>query len=218
MSRVRRAADEMCRLGIRAIDWVLRRFYRVKPFTDAPDCILRLAPGRSRESILLSDGTRVGVGDPVIELHLWNERLAALPQSRLTLGWGRRLMRGLEASLRLLAAHLEQNPGTRSAVALRGEFGFLMDLRVAEAVATRLGIDIRLKELPGLRIWRRAFWDNVYSYLLLWTFSPASMHGKRLPGLNRAVIWMSLDRLLERYGTREAPAEEALRSEGAGVW
>lgn len=205
------------RAGIRGIDWILRRYYGVYPFTYEPGCIFRLAWGRSREERQLSDGTRIQPGDPLIHLHLWNERLKDLPQDRTSLAWGRDLVRMGTSSLSMLAAHLSAVERGHSVVALRGESGFLTDLRAAKLIAVPLGFDVVLKELPGLRVWRRAFWDNFYSYLLLWAFGPASMRGKRLASLNRVVIWMSRERLFERYGREPSEAAVAWRTEGGAV-
>ncbi len=205
------------RMGIQGIDWILRRYYGVYPFTDREGCILRLAWGRSREERQLSDGTRIQPGDPLVHLHLWNERLRDLPQDRGSLGWGRQLMRMMVSSLSMLAAHLNEIEGGPSVVALSGESGLLTDLRAAKVVAIPLGFDVVLKEPPGLRVWRRAFWDNFYSYLLLWAFGPASMRGKRLASLNRVVIWMSRERLFERYGRGPSEVVAAWRTEGGAV-
>jgi hypothetical protein len=117
----------------------------------------------------------------------------------------------------MLAAHLGEVQGGQSVVALRAEFGFLTDLQAARLIAVPLGFDVVLKELPGLRMWRRAFWDNFYSLLLLWVFDPASLQGKRLASLNRVVIWMSRERLTERYSRRPAEAEAAWHTERSAV-
>ena len=57
------------------LDTVLRRFHQVHEFSDAPDCMFRIALGRAREEALLSDGTVVHAGDPLGMLHCWNKRL-----------------------------------------------------------------------------------------------------------------------------------------------
>lgn len=205
------------RIGLRGIDWILRRYYGVYPFTFEQGCILRLSWGRSSEEQQLSDGTCVRPGDPLVHIHLWNERLKDLPQDRASLAWGRDLVRMLTSSLSMLAAHLDEVQRGQSVVALRGEFGLLTHLWAARVIAVPLGFDVVLKELPGLRVWRRAFWDNFYSYLLLWVFGPASMRGKRLANLNRVVIWMSRERLIERYGRGPSEAQAAWHAERSEV-
>lgn len=102
-------------------------------------------------------------------------------------------------------------------VALRAEFGFLTNLRAARLIAVPLGFDVVLRELPGLRVWRRAFWEDFCSYLLLWVFGPPSLQGERLASLNRIVIWMSRERLIERYSRRLSVAEAAWHIERSAV-
>lgn len=188
------------RYAIRAIDWIVRFAYRVKPFTDDPDCILRIAPSRSKRQLLLSDGVQVKVGDPILVIHFWNERLGGSPQDRIALGWGRYMLRRFNASLRMLAAYLDQHPWANDIVALRGDLDFVKDVLPAKTVFMRLGFDVVPKERPGARFWRRAFWDNLYSYFLMWAFNPGSLRGKRLSEMVRVELWISRERLAQIYG------------------
>ena len=55
------------------LDALLRYFYRIREFTDDPNCLLRLAMKQASTPLSLSDGTRIMPGDPVGELHLWND-------------------------------------------------------------------------------------------------------------------------------------------------
>jgi hypothetical protein len=188
------------RYGIRAIDWVLRKFYRVTPFSDEPECILRIARDPSRWRASLSDGVEVRPGDPIIQLHLWNERILEFLQSYETLGWTRSLLRRFIKSLRILNEYLNQQAWGNEIVAMRAEFGFLVSLELAGPILSSLGFDVKPVERPKGRFWRRAFWDNFYSYLLMWTFNPKSLRGKELTNLLRTELWISRDRLRERYG------------------
>ena len=57
------------------LDALLRHFYRIREFTDDPNCLLRLAMKPASTPLSLSDGTMIMPGDPVGELHLWNDHL-----------------------------------------------------------------------------------------------------------------------------------------------
>ncbi len=202
------------RLCIRAIDGILRRAYGVRPFTHEAGCILRVSYGPSPRDASLRDGTVVRTGDPIVHLHLWNERLLKLFRRNTSLGWGRYLLQQSTRSLELLACHLGQR-APQGYVALRGELSFVTQLRSIRPALERLGFEVVLKEAPGWRVWRRAFWDNFYSYLLLWTFGPQSLRGKRLGALQRVEVWMSRAELLARYaarsqGTPSQPAESGV--------
>jgi len=204
----------LARLGVRALDGILRRAYGVHPFTEEPACILRISFGPSPGAVRLRDGTRIRRGDPIIHLHLWNERLLALPRERSSLGWGRSLLQQAAHSLQLLAHHLHSGPGS-SAVAVRGELGFVTQLRSIRPALERLGFDVRLKEAPGWRVWRRACWGTVYSVPRLWACGAHSLRGRELGELRRVEAWMSGAELLARLGGGAGRASS--QSVGRGV-
>jgi hypothetical protein len=191
----------LARSAIRGIDWLLRRSSRCEEYSTHPDCLLRVSPVTSDTDIELSDGTLIHKGDPLLELHLWNERLIShvLPLEDLALG--RAILRYLRASLRLLNEWVTSHPMEGDYRGVRAEFGMFVDLRQAEAILGRLGFDVVLKERPGFRFWRRAFWDNLFSMALMWTFNPRFAYTRRLHELTRGRAWMSLHELQRRFPT-----------------
>ena len=58
----------------------------------------------------LNDGTRIMSGDPVSELHLWNDHVPQFPSGGPTLGWARRAHALMVHSLSLLADHVATEP------------------------------------------------------------------------------------------------------------
>ena len=51
--------------------------------------------------------------------------------------------------------------------------------------------------------WRfTEFWQNFYSYALIWTFNPNSLRGKPLSAIERLDLFMSRKMLRERYGEK----------------
>jgi hypothetical protein len=178
------------------IDWLLRLFYRIVPYDDDPVCILRVSPGRSDRIIVLSEGRKIGEGDFILCLHLWNERIGELSIESDSLVWGNLLLHRLRASLILLAEYVTHHPQSDHIEAVQGEMGFVTKLDPAQSIFNDLGFDVVLKDRPGLRFWRRTFWDNFYSYLLMWAYHPMSMQGKSLADLYRIQIWMSKERLM----------------------
>jgi hypothetical protein len=187
------------RWAIQGIDGLLRRYYGVVPFSNHHDCLFRISPGTSDVDMLLSDGTQVHKGDPVLDLHLWNERLASLLLPWTDLARGRALLRHIIISLRLLSGWYRSPSNQGSFVALRAEFGMVAEIRQVEAILRRFGFDTVVKERPGFRIWRRAFWDNVFSMALMWTFNPEFARTRCLTQLSRTRAWISLERLHERF-------------------
>jgi hypothetical protein len=75
------------------------------------------------------------------------------------------------------------------------------DSPVLGSLAARLGFEaVNLTAEAGR--WGRFahFWENIFSWALMWTFNPGSLRGKRFLRLQRYRLWMSRRTLLERYG------------------
>ena len=194
------------RLGrwlVRRLDALLRRCLRVHTFSDDPACILRLSPGQAREALVLADGTRIEPGDPVVDIHFWNERLPAMPDAGPDLRWAREMYRCFTASLRLLADYLEHSPTLGGIRAIRAEYGFSSEagLDAQRGLYERLGLEVR-RVRAARGAWGRfaEFWENLFSYWLIWTYNPASLKGKRFLDLERCQVWMSRQALYARYG------------------
>jgi hypothetical protein len=199
MKPINRTIWNLLRAGVRVIDSILRVFYRIETFSEDPACLLRISLGRSQGDITLSDDWEVKKDDPVLDVHLWNERLVIMLAEASGIGVATRLLKDFEVSMKLLAAHLCRDRSPNPDLPLRAEFGFVTDIRPAKFILNRLGFDVLLKESPGLRFWRRAFWDNFYSFGLALAFNPDHMRGKRLADLLRIQVWMSPKRLEQRY-------------------
>ncbi|NIN67902.1 MAG: hypothetical protein GTO63_24985 [Anaerolineae bacterium] len=187
---------------VRGLDLLLRRHGRVQEFTQDDECILRISLTTDKTDVQLSDGTRVRAGDRICELHLWNEHIPSMPVDGPDLLWGVRFYRLAVKSLRSLAAYMETD-GLQDVVALGGQMAFLEkdDSPVLASVASQLGFDVVNLTAQAGR-WGRFthFWENVFSWALMWTYNPGSLRGKRFLRLQRYRLWMSRRSLLGRYG------------------
>ena len=190
------------RAMVLGLERLLRRQGRVQEFTRDEECILRIAFTASKHDVELSDGTKVRAGDRICELHLWNEHIPPMPLEGPDLRWGVRFYRLAVKSLRSLAAYITAEE-LEDIVALGGQMAFLEkdDSPVLASVAVQLGFDIVNLTAQGGR-WRRFthFWENMFSWALMWAFNPASLRGKRFLRLQRYRLWMSRRTLLQRYG------------------
>ncbi len=184
-------------------DLVLRRQRRVKEFTQDEGCILRIALAVCRKDIELSDGTKVQSGERICELHFWNERLPPMPREGPDLRWGLEFYRQAVRSLRSLVAYIVAEQGLEDIVALRGEMalpGGDQLLPFARA-GSQMGFDVLNLTLEADRWGRfKHFWENIYSWALMWAFNPGSLRRKRFLRLQRYQFWMSRQTLLQRYG------------------
>jgi hypothetical protein len=188
------------RTAIRAFDRALCRRYRVFEFDDSPDCVLRLQTSHAAHPICLGDGTLVQRGDPVLMLHVWNERVPLIGPDGPDLAWAARFQRMLLASLRSAARWLAARPD-------------LAGVRAVGAVTVLVGPDDKRGGLLG-RMGMQAipyrnplgrfgeFWENFYSWALMWAYSPASLRHRRLLTVRRREFWISA----KAFGTRYGPA------------
>ncbi len=187
---------------VRGLDLLLRRHGRVQEFTQDDECILRISLTTDKTDVQLSDGTKVHAGDRICELHLWNEHIPPMPVDGPDLTWGVRFLRLAVKSLRSLAVYMATDE-LQDIVALGGQMAFLEkdDSPVLASVASQVGFDIVNLTAQAGR-WGRFthFWENVFSWALMWTYNPGSLRGKRFLRLQRYRLWMSRRTLLGRYG------------------
>lgn len=181
---------------VRRFDALLRRLLGVYEFTQDERCILRLGRGRCRRAIRLADGTTLARGDPLLMIHLWNERLPPMPAGGADFAWVVRFLRAWEVSLRLLAVYWRTNPELAQVRALYGVFAVpdSAERRTHEQALRRLGFEI---VYPPPTPWRRFahFWENLYNWAILWTYNAPSLRWRRFHELVRCQLWMSRDRL-----------------------
>jgi hypothetical protein len=206
----RRAARNL----IRGIDFLWRRTQGVEKFTYEEGCILCVAFGRSGADQKLSDGMVIRRGERVGKLHLWNGHIPVMGSSGPDLTWGlisySRFVRFLGA-LSIFADGDERFDEIR---AFRGEMAFARAdaEKRAQRIARAFGFDFVRVPYSASR-WGRfvEIWKNIYSWLLIWTFNPASLRGKGLLQLRRYQLWISREALRTRY----APLVAGGRDEAA---
>ncbi|MFU8831079.1 MAG: YkoP family protein [Wenzhouxiangella sp.] len=185
----------MIRRMLRGFDRWLWRRQGVYEFSDHPDCIFRVQRTNTDRRFPL-DGDELAPGAPVLEIHLCNEKVPALPATGMSLAWaveGRKLML---TSLRELAEYI-QKPGMQD---VRGIFGVTVvagDSLGAKRLFRRLGFDWSPADEQRGRL--AAFWLNVHGWLLMWAYNHVSLSKRRLLRMRRACIWMSREKLVKDY-------------------
>lgn len=190
---------------VRLLDGVIRQSSHVFEFSSDPDCLLRLQFASAPRPIHLSD-TTLAAGDPVLLLHLWNERLPPFPPGGADLPWALTTLRRFKRSLYLAAEFLQTDP---RAAPVRGVGGMtiLLDAGLhatGRQFVQQLGFQVFPYSSPLGRFGE--FWENFYSWIILWTFNPRSLPRRSLFSLRRAEIWISREAFLSRFGP-PAPAE-----------
>jgi hypothetical protein len=188
---------------IRAFDRVLRRTLGVREFDADPQCLLRIRLTRARRALPLP-GAVVPAGARVVELHLWNERIPPMASQGADVAWAASVGRRFLHSLRLLARYVQEEPGLREARALGG--ATVLAPRSSQGLTTRLGFQSLPYHHPLGRF--AEFWENAYTWALMWTFNRSSLQKRSLLHLRRSEIWMTAEDFLSRYGgSRLAPPD-----------
>lgn len=191
---------------VRGLDTLLRRYYGIYEFSHEEGCLFRLSIIPSPEALTLSDGTRIHEGEPIGELHLWNEHMPQVPKEGADLAWALTFWRRMLRTLSDLAAYVESEPSFQDIKAFYGTGPFKSPnglMHLADA-AEHGGFDVISPDRqarPGRHF--IDFWKNLYVYGLIWTFNPASLKSKSLRGLKRVQLWISRDVLIARYGANK---------------
>lgn len=216
MVHVARLLSPLARRAILLIDAVLRRCLGIIEFSHAPDCILRVARRASHRTHRLSDGVVVQAGDPVLEIHLWNEHIPRMNDAGPDLRWARAVYRRIRFSLEELARYVQTDRAPAGLTALFGQASILLSLERQSMtdLLEALGFDIIVLPRPtgpGGRLKR--FLDHAYNRAVIWAFQPPSARDKSVLGATRIEFWMSRQALLARYGSPSTAPEASLASE-----
>jgi hypothetical protein len=104
------------------------------------------------------------------------------------------------ASLREVALRLREDPELASVQAVTGATVLIQSTAGLERnqLMQRLGFTIFPARNPLGRFGR--FWENGYTWAVMWTFSPACLRHRRLSDMRRDQFWMTRSRFLDRFG------------------
>jgi len=183
---------------IHHFDALLRRAYGVFTFCDDEQCVLRIRLIEASHALKLADQT-VRPGDTVLELHLWNEHIPPLPPDGPDMAWALQMRRLLIHSFHALAQEVHQNPSLAGVRAIVGVSVMLSPQGhpASAQLLQRLGFTILPYHRPLGRFGE--FWENFYSWWIMWTFNVASLRHRRFFHLYRAELWMLADEFSRRY-------------------
>jgi hypothetical protein len=185
------------------LDDGLRRDQHVFEYSDRPDCVFRIQRARSRSSYVLSDGVAVREGDPIIELHLWNEQLPKMTAARASIGWGTRLAHGFRSSLQELRAWLDARPEYDDAAVIYANMGLGGGERTNQLVRWMCGpmglelVNDGYRPTFGDHLHRLG--DNILGLMLAMATNPAAARFDMLIR-RRARIAISRAELRRRHG------------------
>ncbi len=192
-------------LAIRSFDRWLSRVEGVVPFSQEPSIILRLQRGRTAWEIPLPDH-HIPARSPALLIHLWNERMPPLGSQGADVVWALQFERRLLHSFRAVATYLRQTPSLNDVQAVGGT---IAHIHLGEADGGR-----RLLEDLGFTLFpyhRPAgafgeFWENFFTWMLLWAYNPPSLRSHALLTMQRSEFWTTREAFLARF-IRSQPQE-----------
>lgn len=197
---VRVALTAPLRRGVRFLDWAVRRGMGIQTVLTDADFLFRLAVRPAPYTHCLRDGTLVQAGEPVLELHFWNEHLPPMPPDGPDLAWALAMYRGLRRSLFRFSAWLAQGPRYPECRALYGRALLHWGHRRGAPFLERLGFEV--VPVPRPTTWRGRmgrFFVTMYTGWLIWAFNPGSARPHSAWQKDVVDIWMSRRRLQELY-------------------
>jgi hypothetical protein len=185
---------------ILAIDSLYLHSLDIVEFSQDPECLLKLQLGHARHSFRRGSFV-VAKGDPILGLHVWNERVPPLPPSGADLGWASQTLRRFKYSLRLAAREVQSNPHFKDICAVYGATALFSPERDSSSLHPMQRLGFFVQPFQNMLGTFGEFWENLFSYCIMWTYNPASIRHKSITGLHRTEIWMPVPEFLKRYGT-----------------
>jgi hypothetical protein len=187
------------RTVLRAFDEWLSKLYHVQVFTDDPQCVLRIQICPIHHTVELPD-ERLASGSQVLMIHWWNERASVIPSKGPTLAWALDTSRRMRYSLRLIAQYLQDNSFCKDIQAVGGITAHVMLGRAdgGKVMLEHLGFKVIPYHRPMGAFGE--FWENFFTWWLMWTYNPASTRRRSMFNLQRTEFWMSRKTFIEKYG------------------
>jgi len=189
-------------LMVRGVDALLRQRQHIHEFSEDQECLFRIAVSEARAHIRLSDGTSIRLGDPILELHLWNEHVPTMPSAGPSAAWANLMKRMIRRSLILTALYLEQERALASIVAVHGAPPFRSRLGAPQMIraAQRFGFDLIEPDVRasfGERI--HELFDSMLLWGLVLAFNPSAQRCGTILR-HRYHLWISRQKLFYCFG------------------
>jgi len=174
----------------------MRRKMNVIEFWDHPDCLIRVRVTQSDHALVVANDV-IPEGDNIIEIHFWNEHVPRIPGSGTDMKWAVRGVRMLKSSFSELALQMDNSERFQGVKAVGGitPLFFAGDDSSGERIWKRLGFTLTPVKHPLGRF--GAFWENVYTLLIMWAFNPHSVRNQRLSSMRRTEFWVTADEFLQ---------------------
>lgn len=187
--------------AVYALDRLLRRRQGSYEFSTRPGCVFRIEPSTADRRVVLSDGTCVRAGDPLIKLHFWNEHLPRMGRGGPTMGWARQVSRAVDGSLSELSFYLSRRPDLAAVRVLYGEMCLATPRQTVrfKRIIAHYGFEAANPE-PDRRGTLRRIGETLLVLLLVMATNPASL--RRALRRYQSRVYLSRSALDARYGSQ----------------
>ncbi len=177
----------------------LRQRQGVYEYSSHPSCILRMQRAQAEHALTLSDGTLIKPGDAILNLHLWNEQVPSLGESRASVAWGQQMKRAVQISLIELARHLADNDELKAVVAVRADIRLGTAAQSTQLIrmAYRYGFEPVTQDATEDGALHR-FGENIYVLMLVLATNPIAV-GSPVLRRDHTLVYLSRKSLEQRY-------------------
>lgn len=123
-----------------------------------------------------------------------------MPPGGADLAWTKKMSKAFLKSLGEAAEYIKSEPVVRDVRAVGGITVLLFsgDRASGARFMEKLGFTTMPYSNPLGRFGE--FWENFYSWMLMWTYNPGSVRYRHVMGFKRAEFWMPVEKFVERYG------------------
>jgi hypothetical protein len=184
---------------IRWLDRYLRRRLGMFELCDDPEMIFRVRVIPSTRALPVPGG-EISAGEPVIELHFWNEHLPELSWDGPDMEWGIRAVRVLTHSCRVIVRHMREDERLAGVKGICGStvLFFPGEESGGERVFERLGFTAaRARNRLGAF---GEFWENFHAWMVMWAFNAGTLRHHSLLHMRRTEFWAAADHFARRHG------------------
>jgi hypothetical protein len=196
--------DTSVRRAVFVLDRWLQRYQGVHEYTTDASCLFRIQRANAQANVALSDGTKIRAGEPILNLHLWNEHVPPMGDQGATVAWARQLSRALAISLKGLAKHLSARPDLRDIVALRADMRFGTPERSEQLarISARYGFATALSGEGSGSGRLHDVGERALIFLLILATNPASLRFNTFRR-DHKIVYLSRAALERRYPLRD---------------
>ena len=189
------------RIIIRRFDDWLSHVEGVEPFTDDPQCIMRIQTGRVHHDIAFPNQI-IRSDSRALFIHFWNERMPVIPDTGPDLAYGLKFQRLIVDSMKLIAKHIRDNPPLDDIQAVGGITTFISREQADGGRALFQHLGFTIFPYPRTLGAFGEFWENFYGWWLMWTYNPVSARYRKMLEMQRTEFWMTKEKFLDRFGKK----------------